>query len=422
MSAKEIISVGMYLNTDLVEQHKFTDRISLLDADIVLFVPNMEYYHGHYDGDYLGRPCLNDTESFKLKEFLQHWRREIRQCMDAGKTVLIFLSNFHDVYVATGQVSHSGTGRNRATTRHVEKIDNYGALPKNLKPTPTDGHKIVLTPAGSEILKEYWDEFADFSSYLVTLAEGQGVPLAHTQSGGKLVACMYPAENGKGALICLPYLETNPDSFEDENGEWTEESARFAAKLINTAVSLDRKVKASTEETPAPDWSLHPDFLLRKEQEISEQISTVEGQILRLEEEISVLIQKRRECTEIKGLLYEKGKALEKAVLSALGVLGFAAENFVEGALEIDAVFVSTEGRFIGEVEGKDSKAVSIEKLRQLSMNIHEDLQREEVSESAKPVLFGNAYRLSPPQDRQQNFTDKCLNVASTTNVALEHV
>jgi len=67
----------------------------------------------------------------------------------------------------------------------------------------------------------------------------------------------------------------------------------------------------------------------------------------------------------------------------------------------------------------KDNKAVNIEKLRQLEMNIHEDLEREEIDQPAKAVLFGNAYRLDPPNDRAATFTDKCISAAERSSTAL---
>jgi hypothetical protein len=82
-------------------------------------------------------------------------------------------------------------------------------------------------------------------------------------------------------------------------------------------------------------------------------------------------------------------------------------------------VFESDEGRLIGEAEGKDNKAVNIEKLRQLSMNIHEDLQRESVTAPAKPVLFGNGFRLQPLSERADPFTEKCHSAAATSSTAL---
>lgn len=99
--------------------------------------------------------------------------------------------------------------------------------------------------------------------------------------------------------------------------------------------------------------------------------------------------------------------------------MGFDAKGFENSESEFDVVFESAEGRLIGEAEGKDSKAINIEKLRQLSMNIHEDLQRESVSKPAKPVLFGNGFRLQPLSERGDPFTEKCLSAANSSNTAL---
>jgi hypothetical protein len=82
-------------------------------------------------------------------------------------------------------------------------------------------------------------------------------------------------------------------------------------------------------------------------------------------------------------------------------------------------VFTCPEGRLIGEAEGKDSKQINITKLRQLSTNILEDVEREDVVAPAKGVLFGNAQRLLKPSDREPFFTDKCISTALATSVAL---
>lgn len=93
--------------------------------------------------------------------------------------------------------------------------------------------------------------------------------------------------------------------------------------------------------------------------------------------------------------------------------------QFDNGESEFDAVFESKEGRLIGEAEGKDNKPINIDKLRQLAMNIHEDLERDEVNDPAKPVLFGNPYRLQPIDTRPEPFTTKCISAATTSSTAL---
>ncbi|MEH6555337.1 hypothetical protein, partial [Pseudoalteromonas tetraodonis] len=126
-----------------------------------------------------------------------------------------------------------------------------------------------------------------------------------------------------------------------------------------------------------------------------------------------------KDLGRLRNLLFEKGKPLEYAILDALKIIGFEVSQFDDGKSEFDAVFESKEGRLIGEAEGKDNKAINIDKLRQLAMNIHEDLERDEVDEPAKPVLFGNSYRLQPIDERPEPFTTKCISAATTSSTAL---
>lgn len=121
----------------------------------------------------------------------------------------------------------------------------------------------------------------------------------------------------------------------------------------------------------------------------------------------------------MKRLLYEKGKPLESAIHTALEIMGFTVTHFEDSESEFDVVFESKEGRLIGEAEGKDSKAINVDKLRQLEMNIHEDFAREEVEDMAKGALIGNAYRLIEPEEREEFFTAKCLTAANRSGTAL---
>lgn len=123
---------------------------------------------------------------------------------------------------------------------------------------------------------------------------------------------------------------------------------------------------------------------------------------------------------EIKNLLFEAGKHLEHAVTKALKVLGYHAEGYDDGTLELDQVIISPEGeRYIGECEGKDNRAIDISKFRQLADAIHEDFERDEVSNEAIGILFGNPHRLLKPADRKDYFTKKCLDGAKRRSYAL---
>ena len=99
--------------------------------------------------------------------------------------------------------------------------------------------------------------------------------------------------------------------------------------------------------------------------------------------------------------------------------MGFTAESYKDSESEFDAVFSSPEGRFLGEAEGKDKSAINIDKLSQLERNLQEDFQRDDVNAYANGVLFGNAYRLQLPSERQDFFTEKCVTGALRAGISL---
>lgn len=64
--------------------------------------------------------------------------------------------------------------------------------------------------------------------------------------------------------------------------------------------------------------------------------------------------------------------------------------------------------RLLGEAEGKNDKAINIDKLDQLNRNVQEEFAKRSDTKYSKGVLFGNAFRLTPLNERGEYFTDKC--------------
>jgi len=200
---------------------------------------------------------------------------------------------------------------------------------------------------------------------------------------------------------------------------WTDEAIRIGKRFTKSIIGVDKVLRKKSESTPPPSWIEEELYALPKEKKIGKKLLT-----LRMKIEI---LQKEREKFEhafadeitLKNLLYENGKSLELSILEALKLLGFSTSRYRDSDSEFDVVFESKEGRFLGEAEGKDNKPINIDKLRQLEMNIHEDFARDDVDKMAKGVLIGNAYRLLPPEDRGDFFTQKCLTAANRSNAAL---
>ncbi|GAH78061.1 unnamed protein product, partial [marine sediment metagenome] len=215
--------------------------------------------------------------------------------------------------------------------------------------------------------------------------------------------------------VLLPPLEVDEESMTEETEEgtvWNKKGMQFGSQLTSALIAIDKQLRAEYQATPTPPWVNNDEYDLPRE-------SLLETELLQVQEEIRQLTDKKTSLQvdikkegELKRLLYENGTELEDAIHDALQLLGFGTSRFRDSESEFDVVFESKEGRFIGEAEGKDNKAINIDKLRQLDMNIHEDLSRDEIQEPAKGVLFGNASRLTPIKERKAFFTDKCVSAS----------
>lgn len=424
MANKKILTIGLSLADDKTEFCEFDSDTSLLDWDIILFKSDIKEYIYKSKSTFKGKPCLSDDESFKLKAQSEHWRREIKAAVEHGKLILVFLNELTPLSIATGEKEFSGTGRNQKVTRIVTDYDNYQSIPLDLKPINSKGKEIKISAKNSECISSYWHEFSSVSSYKV-IVESELTPCLLTKHGDKVVGTISKSKNSSGALLCLPDIDFYPESFfigeedEENEGDWTPEAKQFASKMIKAIISIDKSLRSSGELTPEPDWAKDTKYKLNQEKVASQKLLKIEKNLEIVQAEKEAVIDEVKDLGRLRNLLFEKGKPLEYAILDALKIIGFAVSQFDDGESEFDAVFESKEGRLIGEAEGKDNKAINIDKLRQLAMNIHEDLERDEVDEPAKPVLFGNSYRLQPIDERPEPFTTKCITAAATSSTAL---
>ena len=420
---KKVFSIEFETPCEEIEYVPFNSTISLLDADLIIFKPDISDFIWDSESNYMGKPCLSDSRSFGLRERADHWRREIQDAFTAGKTIIIFLEKIDEVYIATGEKQSSGTGRNRATTRMVMPLNNYACIPISISPVNSIGTTMVLGK-GSDIVKSYWADFGPLSQYRVRLEGEIKRPIITTKSGNKCVGALITGKQG-GHLLLLPYFSFEAktywrESTKSETGMvWTKDALILSRKFLSAVVEIDKALKARDERNPTPVWALSSHYVLPKEAELHEQALKVESEISKLQEQRNLIKERLQAEGLIRNLLFEKGPALEMAIIEALRIMGFQANNYKDAESEFDAVFEAPEGRFLGEAEGKDNAQVNIEKMRQLEMNIQEDFDRDDVEKHAKGVLFGNAFRLTDPSERNAYFTEKCVSAAKRGGIAL---
>jgi hypothetical protein len=414
---KKIISISFDIPGYSENYYPYTSSQSLLDADIIIFAPDFSGYSCYES--YQGKPCYSEDVSFQLKEDTAHWHSEISAALQEGKTVFVFLSNYEEYFVHTGQKNYSGTGRSVRVMNIVSPYNNYAFLPVEIPSlVPKEGTEIKF--GNNPIFASFWNEFKNFLKYESYIDGKIGFPLFFTKTGNKPLGGLFRL--GKGNLVLLPLI-IYPEKFtkyEKEEAYWTDKAVKFGHRLVQVLVDIDNALRGLIETTPPPEWSLKKEYQLEEETRLQTEIGKISNKIEKLTSDKNNLYDNLQREGLLRNLLFEKGKPLESAIIKALEILGYKAENYKEDSLEIDQVIISPEGnRFVGEAEGKDNAAINIDKFRQLESNIQEDLQREEVSEPAIGILFGNGYRLTDPEKRQAQFTDKCIKNAERLNAIL---
>lgn len=414
-----IFTVGREIPGNAAEYVAFRSDKSLFDADLIVFTPTFADYESH-EG-YGGKPLISEADSPALMQDCAHWRGEIKAAVDAGKIVFVNLVRPAEVYYDTGQRTFSGTGRSRVTTRGVAMANSYDSIPIRLDGlVPRGGTEI--SPVGDlGALAVYWNEFGPRSEYEVYF-ESKGVePILGTKKREKVVGALARSKGG-GALVLLPPVKWDETALTYTRGEstfWRKEGTILGNRLLGALLGASEALRRQGKRTPLPEWATGASYSLPIEEQLRAEASDIDRQMSALADRRADLQKNIEDAGELRALLFETGKPLEAAILRALRILGFQAESYRDAESEFDAVFTSTEGRFLGEAEGKDTRAINIDKMSQLERNLQEDFAREGVTAFAKGVLFGNAFRLQAPGERGDYFTEKCVTAAKRLGVAL---
>lgn len=406
-----------------LELLSLSSKRSLLDADIVVMRPSLREFHS--DDYYQGLRSLDDNASFQAQNALSAWSEKLKAARDAKKTVIFLMPEKEDVFVDTGQRTYSGTGRNRQTTRHVAEFDNYKFIPaNNYDPKFESGTAIVPTRELGPFATLY-EHYKGRWQYNCYLNSDKLRTLLVTKSGRHTVGAITPS-----GFILLPDIDfglsdiwqySNSGNLKYKDGERvpTDAAAKAAFAFRDQLVALRNALVSEVESTPPPDWSANSSYRLPQEYSLESDINELNTELQELAARKDRLADQLADAGELRSLLYGTGKQLERAVQRALTILGFKTAPYSDGVSEFDVIFESQEGRFIGEVEGKDASTVNVAKISQLRRNVDEDFQRDEVEFPATGVLFGNGFRLESPATRGECFTEKVVKSAPTLGIAL---
>jgi len=415
---KQILTVGFEIPGFEDNNIDFNSKNSLMDADLLLISPesiNLSLYN--WIEFSAGGGCYDIQASQKFINNINHLQKELNDFLEQGKNIFIILSIKEEFCLATG-VSHPRKGvSNYSTTTKT----NYDFLPIKIGNITSASGK-HLTFLGNHLFSDFNKKFKNNLEYRLYVENTDNADVIFTgKDKAKILGAIY--KKAKGHIITLPYLSYDEEKFVEEKEEkqfWTREALQFGENLTNCLLAIDQQLTENTDKTPTPNWALKNEYSNKKALKIQELIQEHEKEIEDIISKIKDLNIELSEEYILNDLLFEQGTPLENSVIKALTILGYEAENYDDGILELDQIIISPEKqRFIGECEGKDNKDINITKFRQLLESLNADFAREEVQEKAFGILFGNPQRLEEPNKRNLDFTEKCKIGAEREKIAL---
>ena len=324
---RRIVFVGGEIAVDLPEviNLSFRSDDSLLDGDVIVFTIDLKSYHA--DDWFQGLRRLTDDCSFRLAKDVQHWRSELSSALTDGKTVIFFVTQIHQVSIATGRKEYSGTGRNARVTNIVTTLEPYNVIPIPVGTVVRKSGAHIKPTGDLGILATYWHEFGPYTTYDAYLDDFKGTTLLSTQTGGKTVGGILRHPTWKSALILLPTpdLSTAVDERakslqQKQRGRHVQSSstrprtetyrkkaeASVARQFISAVLALDKAARNATERTPPPAWLEEDRFSLQREKEVQAEIDENIAAIRSLQLKGKTLNQALSDAQELKTLLFER--------------------------------------------------------------------------------------------------------------------
>lgn len=318
------------------------------------------------------------------------WKEEINAFLDRGGSIIVRLSNLS---------KHSSSMRDEYIYSCYDLI-----LPDHIQFKLLNGNKIK---ARDPICIEFYEKYKSLISYKVILSNIKEKKPVFTDNASSHTVGLY-SSSGKsnGSILYIPYIECKDPSIE--------------AVLINDLLELNENLKLG-KRTIKPEWLVEDLFKLSSAEKLKERIHYNNEKIEKLEEENHTLQLEAENIEGLQSLLYETGKPLEESVRKALKILGYQAEGYDNGKLELDQVLVSPEGiKFIGECEGRDDKPIALKKFRQLLDSLKNYMYSEDEIKEVYGILIGNPFRLTNPEKRgNEEFTPHCIDGARREKIGL---
>jgi hypothetical protein len=368
-----------------------------------------------YDS-YRGLPSFSEDSSVQLVTTITRRKREFAEMLRLGRPVIIFTSPPQICYIDTGQREYSGTGRNRAVTRIVDRFDLLRAVPLQISPVDATGSKLRFQ--GDAAFRRFCERNADEFFYWAYLENPpqDALPFAYIEGTDKIVGMYVARENG--SLIFLPQRlpEEAEDYEQDEEAEGDEEPAAADdskepidevgidnSSFADSLIELLNELKDRVGDFELPSWTTG--YMLPQEETAQDTIRDLEKRRAAVESEIASNREALAKLERRKLLFSGSGRSLEVLVREVFEALGCEVS---EPPLGRDDLIINCDGSpAVVEVKGvagsaAERHAAQLEKWVSAYFETH--------NTQPKGILVVNAFREQPLPERIETvFPDQML-------------
>lgn len=409
-----------YLNclnnlADYKRYHPSDSKDSIRDADVLVISPFalLPKLAGLFAGIDETPVELNKQQTWLLLEYHEFWNEQIEDALSMGRTVIYYIENITTFYKT---LFNSRT----QTTYHV-RTTSCSLFPglESIDFTECNGSNVKCP--SSPILATLNETYSQYMFHSIVFKND--FPIAYsTADGARRVGFLNRHSNGH--VLVLPPIEFERLLSDQYNclssdvqmsyDEFVKHKFKdFENELITVHSAL------TSDRQPEPNWASR--YILGDETAFGSKIDALKRRIDKTKHELAKKENELRELNSIKGLLYGTSKFLEAQVTRALQELGYFVKSFSGEYVEIDHVVDDPDEniRFICETEGRDRKAVGIDKFRQLQDHLSQYAGGTKSKRALQGLLFVNGRRLIDPTSRGEVITPALLNRSIQTQTTI---
>ncbi|MGA3541842.1 hypothetical protein ACK8GE_21420 [Micromonosporaceae bacterium DT194] len=398
-----ILGLDIWIPLESVDYETFTEDLSIFEYDAVIWDPVNTYdsiANARYRHYFNGYPKLGEAESVKFFGDLTRRKKEFKEFLEMGRTLVVLASAPLYLQVDTGERRHSGTGKNRHTTYVYRAVDMLSAVPAEVK--SQTGRGSAIEPKREDFAaclrghREFWQ-------YRAILEEFPGKPLAVVAGTNKPVGSI-ATYTGGGVFVQLPDLVNSDSSSTDDDGDdeledgaddstgsRNEPDAQEEAAYASLIAWVTTLRAASTQDLP--EWA--EKLYFPEDVELEGKLSDIEKQLQELRSTAAELRAEKAKNDRWKDLITATGDPLEDRAVEAFEILGFETLERIPGRTDIR--IKTGDDLAVVEVKGV-TKSASEAHAAQLEKWVSDALI--EHKQKHKGILLVNAWRKVPIKER----------------------